>query len=309
MPRRALMLAALLLLCSAPAFAQRPQPVQRAIADAEAECRNAGGRPAIGRAFETVAELNGDGVPDHVLAFQGFECAGAASFFCGATGCPVVVFLSSPRGYRTQGLGHAQAWRLETGEPTPVLVLSLQGSACGRAAAQSCQVRLGWNGREIARVVPAAPTRAAARGRQGAIPEVKPPPPVPDGPPLPASWALHPIAGGSQIAVVEGPGAVLALTVMCRQGAPVAALALRSPPPEGPLVLSLAGRGGRAAAPLTPGGGPVWLADLRNPALARLLAGDEPGLELRINDSLQGRLSLEGSSRAVRDALGGCPTF
>jgi hypothetical protein len=96
---------------------------------------------------------------------------------------------------------------------------------------------------------------------------------------------------------------------MCHQGVPVAALALRARPPEGPVTLTLAGRGGRASAPLAPGGGPVWVADLRNSALQRLLAGNESSLELRINGGIQGRLPLQGSTRAVRDALAPCLAF
>jgi hypothetical protein len=308
-----LILLALLLLGSAPALAQRPPAVQRGIAEAEADCRGAGGRPRLGPSFETVTELNGDGVPDYVHAFDGLDCQGAASFFCGSAGCPVVLYLSAVGGYRTQALGHAQAWRIEQGAATPVLLLSLHGSSCGRAGAAGCEVRLGWNGREMARLAAATPPRAAApaapaRPAPGGDTKSAAPAPAAAAPPG-QSWALRQIPDGRQLAIVAGPGVVQAVTVMCHQGVPVAALALRARPPEGPVTLSLSGRGGRASAPLTPGGGSVWVADLRNSALPQLLAGNDASLELRINGGIQGRLPLQGSSRAVRDALGGCLTF
>jgi hypothetical protein len=99
---------------------------------------------------------------------------------------------------------------------------------------------------------------------------------------------------------------VRALTVLCHEGVPVAALALRARPPAGPVTFGLAGRSARASAPLRPGGGDVWFADLRGSGLAGLLAGADAAVEVLINGGMQGRLSLQGSSRAVREALAPC---
>jgi hypothetical protein len=312
-PRNSLGFALLLLLFGgAAALAQRPAAVQRGIAEAEADCRGAGGRPSLAPQFETVTELNGDGVPDYVLAFDGLDCEGAASFFCGSAGCPVVLYLSAPGGHRVQGLGHAQAWSIEQGGATPVLLLSLHGSSCGRAGADSCEVRLGWNGREMARLTAARPPRAAAPAAPdrpapgGGETKSAAPAPAPQAAPG-QSWSLRRTADGRQLAVVAGPGVVQAVSVMCDDGAPVLAFVLRARPPEGPVTLSLVGRASRASAPLAPGGGPVWVADLRNAPLAGLLTGADSSLELRINGGLQGRLPLQGSTRAVREVLGDCP--
>ncbi|PWS36172.1 hypothetical protein DFH01_13290 [Falsiroseomonas bella] len=320
MPRSALILVALLLLGSAPAFAQRPAAAQRNIAEAEADCRGAGGRPSLAPEFETVTEVNGDGQPDYVHAFDGLDCQGAATLFCGSAGCPVVLFLSP--GYRAQPLGHVQGWSVDRTGSLPVLVLATHGSGCGRSGADGCEVRLAWNGREMARIgaggrpprvaAPApAPNPAPAQPAPGPSGGTKSSAPAAGAAAAPPgqSWALRQIADGRQIALVAGPGVVQAVTVMCHQGVPVAALALRARPPEGPVTLTLAGRSGRASAPLTPGGGPVWVADLRNSAVARLLAGNDASLEVRINGGIQGRLPLQGSTRAVRDALSDCLRF
>ena len=121
---------AVLLLCgvmAGPVSAQPPAAVARGAAEAQADCRGAGGRPSLMQNFETQADLNGDGQPDYLHDLSRLDCAGAASFFCGSAGCPLIVYLSSPGGYRVQGLGHVQGWSLEQGGALPVLRLATQG--------------------------------------------------------------------------------------------------------------------------------------------------------------------------------------
>jgi hypothetical protein len=252
--------------------------------------------------------------------FNALDCQGAASLFCGSAGCPVAVFLSP--GYRVQPLGHVQGWRVEPGTPLPTMVLSLHGSSCGRAGAAGCERRIGWNGRELAALgagrppapsaAPAVPPPATAPGAQGggtkgAEPGLaRPGAPVAPGAPSAGAWEVRSGADGRAIAVAAGPGVVRAVTVLCHEGVPVVALALRARPPAGPVTFGLAGRSGRAQVPITPGGGDVWYGDLRNSALPRLMTGSEAAMEVLMNGGMQGRLSLQGSTRAIREALAPC---
>ncbi|HEV7268097.1 MAG TPA: hypothetical protein VGN83_24800 [Falsiroseomonas sp.] len=303
-------LVAALLLPGLSAQAQQPQAVAGATAEAMAECRSAGGNPSLRAGFETVADLNGDGVPDHLLDYTHLNCEGAASYFCGSAGCPLVAFLSGPRGHAASRLGHVRAWSLDLAGALPVLVLQLHGGSCGRAGFEGCEVRTAWNGRELARVGTAPPAVAAPSVAlpAPAAPSAgeKGPAPAADAMPS-AAWQVRRGGDGRPIAVAAGPGVVQAVTVFCHQRVPVMALALRARPPAGPVTLGLAGRARRAAAPLRPGGGNSWLADLRGTALPHLLAGSDASVLLTINGGIQGRLSLQGSTRAVREALAGCP--
>lgn len=305
-------LAGATLLLGLPALAQQPPAVAAQVAEAMAECRSAGGNPSLAENFETRADLNGDGQADYLLDYDRLICRGADSFFCGSAGCPLVAMLSGPGGHRAVGLGHVRAWSLQQGVP-PVLVLDLHGSACGRVGAAECQRRVAWNGREFAAVragatpprasapAPVAPAAPPGGGAKGAVAGPAPAPAAPGN-----TWQVRSGADGRPIAVVAGPGVVRALTVLCHEGVPVAALALRARPPAGPVTFGLAGRSGRASAPLRPGGGDVWFADLRGSALAGILAGADAAVEVLINGGMQGRLSLQGSSRAVREALAPC---
>jgi hypothetical protein len=250
-------------------------------------------------------------VADHLIDLAGLNCEGAASYFCGSAGCPLVVFLSGPAGHRAEPIGHVQAWSLERGGALPVLVLNLHGGACGRVGSAACQRRLAWNGRALAAAGAARPPAVAAPAPTApAAPDIKSPvagraapPPSPGG----AAWAVRVGSDGRPMAMVIGPGVVQGLAVACHQGVPVMVLTLRARPPSGPVTLSLAGSRGQAALPLRQlGRGETWIADLRGSAAAGLLAGADAALDLAINGGRQGRLSLQGSTRAVQQALGGC---
>ncbi len=323
-----LTLAMLALLLPGTALAQLPPAVQQGAREAEADCRGAGGRPSLTADFQATHDFNGDGQPDYVQDYNGLDCQGAPSLFCGSAGCPVVVFLSPA--HRAQPLGHVQGWTVQTSGALPVMVLSLHGSSCGRVGSDTCERRIGWNGREMAAlgagrppVAPAPqagsvapPPAAAAPGAQGAAPGggtkgaepslARPGPGGSPGAAPPGAWEVRSGADGRAIAVAAGPGVVRAVTVLCHEGVPVVALALRARPPAGPVTFGLAGRSGRAQVPVTPGGGDVWYGDLRNSALPRLMTGSEAGMEVLMNGGMQGRLSLQGSTRAIREALAPC---
>jgi hypothetical protein len=217
-------------------------------------------------------------------------------------------------------LGHAQGWTVDRTASPPVMVLSLHGSSCGRVGSDPCEVRLGWNGRAMARIgAGAPPPRVAAPAPAPALPAPGPgggtksgTPAAGDAPamtPPGNAWQIRHGADGRPIAVVAGPGVVRAVTVLCHQGVPVMALALRARPPAGPVSLGLAGRSERASLALQPGGGEAWYADLRGSPAPRLLAGGDASLALTINGGQQGRLPLRGSTRAVREALESCARF
>lgn len=309
-----------LLLGAMPALAQLPPGVQQGAREAQADCRSAGGRPSLLPAFQTAHDFNGDGQPDYVHDYSALDCQGAAGFFCGSAGCPVVAFLSP--GYRAQGLGHAQGWTVEAGGPLPVMVLTLHGSRCGRSGAESCEQRLGWNGGALAALGAGSRPGGPAAPRPPAQAGMATPPPAaaaqgtpgggakggagPASVATPGAWEVRTGADGRPIAVAAGPGVVRAVTMLCHEGVPVVALALRARPPAGPVTFGVAGRGGQVQVPVTPGGGDVWYGDLRNSALPRVIAGSDPAVEVLVNGGMQGRLSLQGSTRAVREALAPC---
>lgn len=295
---------------AAPALAQLPPQVAAGQREVEQDCRGAGGRPSLMDGFRTELDLNGDGRPDYVHDLSHLNCEGAASFFCGSAGCPLVVYYSTPGGWTAQGLGHVQGWSVERSGALPILVLHTHGGGCGQPGG-SCESRVGWNGRNIGRVVagrPAAPAPSAAPPAVAALPPASPGGTKAPEPAVarPGAWEVRSGGDGRAIAVAAGPGVVRAVTVMCHQGVPVVAVALRARPPAGPVSFGLAGRSGRAEVPLAPGGGEVWYGDLRGSALVRLLTGAEAGMEVLVNGGMQGRLSLQGSTRAVREALAAC---
>jgi hypothetical protein len=139
------------------AFAQeRPLPPEIAAFTEEslAECRGAGGTPALsGLAFPgaevvegdlppflTEADLNGDDQPDYVTDLAGLDCVNAWSYFCGSAGCPVTVWLSGPGGLSPGWNGHAQAWELRGTE----VLLYLHGEMCTppRTGVEGCEKAL-----------------------------------------------------------------------------------------------------------------------------------------------------------------------
>jgi hypothetical protein len=280
--------------------AAAPAIAERATRESMQECRTAGGRPSLRPEYETTADLNGDGQPDSIIDLSGLNCEGAASYFCGSAGCPVVVYLSGPSGHRAVPLGHVQGWELERTPPLPVLVLHLHGSACGRTGSDGCESRVAWNGREFAalgRGAGARPTPPSARPEQ----------PAASATPLP-SWALRPVAGHSPVAVVAGPGSIGNLALLCQQGHAIAAITLRQRPRTAPALLSFSDGRQRVDLPFRPvqGGGEAWYAELAGSDLPNLLLQRDSPLSLAMNHGAQGLLPRQGAGNALRQALGPC---
>lgn len=166
----------------------------------------------------------------------------------------------------------------------------------GRSPAR-CRARGG-----LALLVAAAALVAPARAADPA-----PPPPAAD------AWSLRPLPGRTPVASVGGPGVIHSLSLLCFEGVPVTAIALRGRPTvaEARLTLEFPTLG-RIDQPIgrQPGGGEnVWYADLRGSPLPRLLAGRDSEAAVTINGVRQGTISLRGSTAAIRAALASCYRF
>ncbi|WP_439578221.1 hypothetical protein [Elioraea sp.] len=295
----------LAVLAAEPAAAQ-PEPIARTNAESFQACREAGGTPSLNPGYETRVDLNGDGIEDYILDFQQFTCANAWSYFCGSAGCPLAVFISSGGGFKNQSLGHVQGWRLIQGSP-PVIEVSLHGAMCraGGIGSEGCTRAFAWNGRELAQLGgPARPPAQPAPAPQAA----RPPPP-----PSPGDWSLRPVAGRTPVATVAGPGVIHSVSLLCFNGAPVVALALRGRPSVSRATVTfLFPTLGRVDHPIgqQPGGGQnVWYADLRRSRLPQFLAGRDSQATVAINGARQGTMSLRGSTASIRSALESCYRF
>ncbi|UFN47278.1 hypothetical protein LPC08_14710 [Roseomonas sp. OT10] len=283
---------------------QVPDIVRRSTQETFADCRGAGGRPSAGREYQTVVDLNGDGIPDYILDLSGLNCAGAESFFCGSAGCPVSLFLSTPRGHVAEHLGHVQGWELDRAASPPVMKLMLHGGGCGRAGADGCERRIAWNGQRMAAL--GAPPPAGRRP--------SPAPREPAAAPGAGGWELRDIPGRTPAAMVQGPqgSAVTGLALTCNGEVPMAVFTLRARPPWDSVTVGFAGSAGRAEVPIRPQasdrtrGAHVWVADLRGSTLPRLLAAPGSGLRLTMNGGQQGTLGLRNAREAVRAALAPC---
>lgn len=303
---RWVILAALAALAGQPVAAQ-PIDAARITRESMQGCREAGGTPSLKPGYETRTDLDGDGVPDTILDLQHLECANAWSFFCGSAGCPLIVLLSRQAGREPAYSNHVQGWRLVEGAP-PVIEVSLHGTYCGRGRAgiEGCTRRHAWNGRDFAEV--GAPARP-----QAAPPQAAPAPQTtarPPAPPSPSDWSLRPVAGRTPVATVAGPGVIHSVSLLCFNGAPVVALALRGRPTVARATVTfLFPSLGRIDHPIgqQPGGGQnVWYADLRRSRLPQLLAGRDSEATVAINGVRQGTLSLRGSTASIRGALESC---
>ena len=92
-----LALLAVAALCAAPAAAAPPAPlpatVRNDLAALHAECRGYGGRPGAARDLVKTADLNGDGLADHVVDLNAYNCEGAASAMgAGQSGAAIKVY-------------------------------------------------------------------------------------------------------------------------------------------------------------------------------------------------------------------------
>ncbi len=140
------MIAALLaLLLATPAWAaDPPRYVAGPASGLQHECREAKQKvPALSALVREVADLDGDGQPDHLLdATAG--CAAVRDLYCTPAGCKLDVYLSSQSGYG--GGWKARRWSVDRAQRPARLVVT-GGEDC---AAVECTRSFGWNGQLMA---------------------------------------------------------------------------------------------------------------------------------------------------------------
>ena len=145
--------ATLLLALSVPAIAQETDNLPSEVRASMAEARKTCDEPSkFESGFVTRRDVNGDGVPDYILDLGKFTCGDNSSYFCGSGGCSVEVFASLANGRFVKALDElVQDIKFQTVKGRPAVLLSLQGSVCGKANAQTCRRTLFWNGKTFAR--------------------------------------------------------------------------------------------------------------------------------------------------------------
>ena len=272
-----------------PALAEMPAMIQVFTQENMATCKEVGGTPTLRDGYLTEAgDLNGDGVADYVTDIAALECAGAWSLFCGSAGCPVTVWLSEAQTHAVGWGSHAQAWELRGKE----VVVSLHGQLCDppRIGAESCQVALRFDQAPPPPEAPAARTSA----------------PAPAG-----AWRIR--QAGSSPVIAEGPGVgrLEALTALCLRDRPVMMAALSEADGAASItfgfafadrMIEVAGMAGATTER-------TYILDPRTEGLAAALAGRASEVRLHIAGEDQGALSLNGSTRALREALAPCLAF
>lgn len=283
-----------LLAAAGPALAQDLPPAIAALgAESAQQCTDMGGAPRIGPAFATAVDLNGDGRLDHVVDLAGIECVNAWSALCGSAGCPVSIWIDGPNGSERKWSDYAQSWTLDGAGPQMAVVVTRHGSACPGAAsgADSCTERLTF-GADGAGVGTAAPADAA------------PAHPAPAGP----GWTLRAAPEGGKAAVSQGAGPVASLALFCLGGEPFLAATWRAQPGPEAARLDFGFSGGpvSVSARREEGAGGALVASLRGQPLAARLAGKDVETALSVDGKSQGKVSLKGSTRAIRGALASC---
>ncbi len=115
MATRQLVVAALLASSLPVAAAEWPKPVQDAIAEREAYCREQGGTGIELADFVGRLDLDGDKRDDFILDDGKYRCSKGPPGYCGSGGCSMTVWLSKPEGgpkivLETLGDGYALSW-------------------------------------------------------------------------------------------------------------------------------------------------------------------------------------------------------
>jgi hypothetical protein len=111
------------------------------LAEAEAQCLGMGGGtfapgPAVKR-----SDLTGDGQPEVLIDWAGFDCAQARSAFTGTGGSPLTVLVGDQR-FDMMSKG----WRLIEVPAGQVLLMQVHGTDCGGIGADPCFEAAIWNG-------------------------------------------------------------------------------------------------------------------------------------------------------------------
>jgi hypothetical protein len=273
------------------------------------DCTKDGGKAKLDDGYATAVDLNGDGVDDYVVDLAGYSCQrpgfGPAYEYCGSAGCPVSVWLSQPGGSYAQAKdfgGSMQGWEIRQHDGKPAIWYGLHGAFCDdgkhRAGSDTCEKY--WTAPPAKS---ASGTRAPTETRTGAKPGASANPA--------SGWQLRPIAGRAGMAAVRGPGVVAGITLLCDRGSAFLTMMVKAAPPPGPVTLGFAASGEHVELPLRQGNpaGTLWIADVAQSRLPKLLANHEGSAQLRINGGLQGDVPLANAGAALRDALSDCYRF
>lgn len=266
-----------------------PAPIQAMTDAAAAECREAGGALSLAPDYARPADLDGDGRDDYLVDFIGLACEGAGpgAGFCGAEGCPVSVWLSSSGSYARAWSGTTRASYLDTLAEPPGIVIELDGALCDppRAAAATCEKRLDF-----------AAARSAEAGGEAEADR-------------PEGWTLRAAPGSETAAVAPLPAPLRDMALFCLSGQPFLALVPEAGAdlPESIRVSfgfsgeTLSGTARREAS-----AGGAYVIGEAGARIARALAGPDAAVDLGLDGTPLGPLSLTGSSRTIRAALDAC---
>ncbi len=101
--------------------------------------------------FITRKDVNNDGVMDFILDYGSYKCGAEAGRYCNVEGCRMDIYVSKGRaGYVKAFSGTVRDLRFGTVNGRPAILLSRQGSACGKAEAGPCRTTLTWDGTRFA---------------------------------------------------------------------------------------------------------------------------------------------------------------
>ncbi|HVT31183.1 MAG TPA: hypothetical protein VHE32_00940 [Rhodanobacteraceae bacterium] len=271
-------------------------------------CTKDGGKAKLGDDYAKAVDLNGDGADDFVVDLAGYSCQrpgfGPSNEFCGSAGCPVSVWLSQPDGSYALAKdfgGYMQGWEIRQHNGRPAIWYGLHGAFCEdgkhRAGSDTCEKY--WTPRQAKSA--AHDSRAPAGASAGTNAETN----------AASAWELRPMPGRTGMAAVRGPGVVAGLTLFCDRGSAFLTMMVKAAPPPGPVTLGFAASGDRVELPLRQGNPArtLWLADVAQSRLPKLLATREGSAQLRINGGLQGDVPLANAGPSLRGALSGCYRF
>lgn len=258
-----------------------------------AECRSAGGTPSALDGFILERDLNGDGAYDYVVNLHALNCENAYSYFCGSAGCPVRVWTSGRQGHSVAWSGYAQ----EISWDGPIMIAYLHGQFCNppRSGFDGCEVRISFDGASTAARSAAPEPATAAR------------------PAAPASdrWSLRSPGNAPPVAVIGGVGSLRSLAAFCLEGQPWLALLFDPQPAADAIRVDFTFSSGSQWGPAQRGSatGGAYMIGLSGHTLARQLAGSDRHVTLAMDGIALGDVSLAGSSKALRAALGACHRF
>lgn len=308
----AVSLATLMVAGQAMAGSEPPPELVEFTEEQTAFCRDLGGTPKILASYQSVRDLNGDGVDDFLVNLANLECEGAWSAFCGSAGCPVSAWLSEKAGgFRRFDFGYLQGVEVQDGSPLPRVLAGYHGSLCGdpdRIGADTCTRTWTFTSNDPAEP-PVDGSAGAGRAGDGSAGDAAAAL-APDArvQAIAPGWTLRNVPGSSPVALGGGTGSVAFLAAFCLGGKPFLALTFHERPAADSVTVGFAFSQGplEATAGFEEGAGGAYVIPLADGDLAARLGGRDTEVALSVDGTAEGKLSLAGSSRSLRGALGPC---